>query len=208
MNFFDPESQYRCFGGGPAADPCRPVRPDPCCPPPDPCRCPPPGPCGPGPCGADAWYFGHPDQVVPSGGDLVFSRYFPDRGGPAPAPAAAAKLPCGVYLVSWAVNASASLSLPVCAGGAAQTAAGEEQLRAQSTFTVGAAPVVNGSLFPRGGSFATIPFSVGDTYSAPLAAAFVVFLPNAVNTLGLRNTASAALPTDYQLLSLTALRVG
>jgi len=208
MNFFDPESQYRCFGGAPAADPCRPAPPDPCCPPPppDPCA----GPCG-GPCGRDgvrAWYFGHPDQVVPSGGDLVFSRYFPDRGGPAPAPSNTANLPCGVYLVAWTVNASASLSLPVGAGGVAQSAASEEQLSLWTTFTVGAAPVINGALFPRGGSFATIPFSIADTYSAALAASFVVFLPNAVNTIGLRNTASAVLPTDYQLLNLTALRVG
>jgi len=221
MSCFDPDSQYQYFGshtdGAPGGwpchkgpcdrhdhcgDPCDPhcpggVGPLPPPPRPDRCAC------------ACVQYFSHPDQVVPSGGNLIFSRSEPDCDGPASAPSDAAHLPCGLYLVTYAVNASASLSMPLSAGPAerAESAASEEKLAGLLTSTLGIAPKLNGVPFPRGGSFATIPFSLINTYSTTLASTFLVPLRKAVNTLGFYNTGASILPTEYQLLNITVSRV-
>ena len=137
--------------------------------------------CGCG-CGSrpEARYYGYPNQETEPGGSLLLSRYFPADDGAA---SELLCLPCGRYLVTYSVNASAA------------------EPGASNTVTLGVAPVVNGVAFPRGGSFATVP----DDGSGTLSSTFLVSLPQAVNTLGFYNT--GALRTDYQLLNVSIVRV-
>lgn len=128
----------------------------------------------------DARYFGYPNQEVAPGDSLLLSRYFPPEDAES---SEAICLPCGRYLVTYSVNASAA------------------EPGASDTVTLGVAPVVNGVAFPRGGSFATVP----DDGSGTLASTFMICLPRAVNTVGFYNT--GALRTSYQLLNVSVTRV-
>lgn len=125
-----------------------------------------------------AQYFGHPTQEVAAGGSLIFSRYSPPEDAD---PAASLMLPCGKYLISYSVNASAA--------GAADSA------------TLGSHRRSTGWAFPRGGSFATVPAGG----SAALSSSFIVSLSNAANTVSFYNT--GALSTTYQLLNISVIRV-
>ncbi len=132
--------------------------------------------------GREVRYFGYAAQEAASGASLLLARYSPADEAAA---ATSVYLPCGRYLIAYSVNASAV-----------------QPPAASTTATLGIAPQINGVAFPRGGSFATVPADG----SGVLSSAFVVTLPNAVNTLGFYNTGS--LNTAYQLLNVTVTRLG
>lgn len=138
---------------------------------------------------SDVQYFGYPSQTVSAGGILTLSRFSPACDED---PASAISLPCGKYLISYSVNASANLvrgTTPV-----------------PTTVTMGILPRINGVDFPRGGSFATVAFGV-DTHSTTLTSSFVVSLPNADNTVSFVSTTQSQFTTDFQLLNITVTRV-
>jgi len=134
----------------------------------------------------DVLYYGQATQNVPANATLIFTRYSP-AGNAEPQNAIA--LPAGRYLIAYSVNASAMdagcpLSDPAC------------------TVTVGLAPWINRTNFPRGGSFATIRAEG----SAALGSTFVVTLPNEQNAIGFYNPGPQ--DTNYQLLNVTITRIG
>lgn len=140
-------------------------------------------------------YFGHPNQMVAPGGDLVFSRYYPTS--PA-GPGTTLSLPKGTYLITYGVNAS-----PAPAAPAASKAAGFPVTSA----TLGLAPKINGEMFPRGGTFATVPLNTDIASSAALSTSFIAPLSKTLNTIGFYNTSKEPFATDYQLLNVTVTRV-
>lgn len=137
-------------------------------------------------CEADSvLYFGQATQNVPSGASLILTRYSP--AGDA-TPQRAVSLPRGRYLIAYSVNASAinagcPMSDPSC------------------TVTLGIAPRLNGTDFPRGGSFATHRAEGSTTLSSN----FVVSLSNDQNTVGFYNPSQQ--DVNYQLFNLTISRI-
>lgn len=147
------------------------------------------------PC-TQGYYFGYPNQVAPSNGDLMFLRYNPASTEEA---TTMVTLPRGTYQISYGVNGSPAKVTPP-PGDTSET----DPL---PVATVGIAPKINGVTFPRGGSFATIPYGFGTIGSAPLGSTFMVVLPQATNTVGFCNTAKDSFATDYQLLNITITRI-
>lgn len=136
-------------------------------------------------CAGEALYYGQPTQNVPAGGRLMLTAYSPAGNGNA---VDSIRLGEGRWVITYAVNASALESAcpvndPAC------------------TVTLGVSPWINGTNFPRGSSFATLR-AEGST---ALGSSFVVDLTGAENTLGFYNPGQ--LPTNYQLLNITATRV-
>ena len=138
-------------------------------------------------CESDAvQYYGQPTQNVPSGAQLLLTRYSPAGDG---SPQQGIALPRGRYVITYGVNASAlnascPMNDPSC------------------TVTLGIAPRLNGENFPRGGSFATIRAEG----SASLSSTFVASLNGDQNTLGFYNPSRSDI--NYQLLNVTTSRVG
>lgn len=145
---------------------------------------------------ATGYYFGHPNQLVSSGGELVFSRYYPTS--PA-GPAATLSLPRGTYLITYTVNASAAKVMPL--------EGGSPTAYPVTSATVGIAPKLNAEPFPRGGSFATVPLNVDIGGSAALSGTFIAPLGKMLNTIGFYNTAKEPFATDYQLLNITVTKI-
>lgn len=144
---------------------------------------------------ATANYFGHPNQLVSSGGELVFSRYYPTS--PA-GPATTLSLPRGTYLITYTVNASPAKATPLGdAPGAFPV----------TSATLGLAPKLNGEPFPRGGSFATVPLNADVAASAALSGTFIAPMGKMLNTVGFYNTSKEPFSTDYQLLNITVIKV-